>query len=54
MRPRGWSLLFGVLWLMNACAAVPTGGIVKLTAERKNNFHAAGISGGYEALVSHM
>jgi hypothetical protein len=25
MRPRGRSLLFGVLWLMTACVAVPTG-----------------------------
>jgi hypothetical protein len=25
MRPRGRSLLFGVLWLLTACAAIPTG-----------------------------
>jgi hypothetical protein len=29
-------------------------GIVKLTAERKNTFHSAGISSGSEALTSHL
>jgi hypothetical protein len=34
MHPRGRSLLFGVLWLMNACAAVPTGpGVLVLPRE---------------------
>ena len=34
MRPRGRSLLFGVLWLMNACAALPTGpGVLVLPRE---------------------
>ena len=30
------------------------GGIVKLTAERKNAFHLAGCSSGSEALTSHL
>jgi hypothetical protein len=29
-------------------------GIVKLTAERKNPFHSAGTSSGFEALTSHL
>jgi hypothetical protein len=29
-------------------------GIVKLTADRKNTFHSAGISSGSEALTSHL
>jgi hypothetical protein len=29
-------------------------GIVKLTAQRKNTFHSAGISSGSEALTSHL
>jgi hypothetical protein len=34
MRPRGRSFLFGVLWLMTACAAVPTGpGVLVLPRE---------------------
>ena len=34
MRPRGRSLLFGVLWLVNACAAFPTGpGVLVLPRE---------------------
>jgi hypothetical protein len=34
MRPRGRSLLFGILWLMNACASLPTGpGVLVLPRE---------------------
>jgi hypothetical protein len=32
----------------------PLNGIVKLTAERKNCFHSAGISSGSEGLTSHL
>lgn len=34
MRPRGRGLLFGVLWLLSACAALPTGpGVLVLPRE---------------------
>jgi hypothetical protein len=34
--------------------SVAAEGIVKLTAERKNTFHSAGISAGSEALTSYL